>query len=43
VVVLHHGELIAEGPPTEVMRNPKVVQAYLGKRYAAQAEGATHG
>lgn len=43
VVVLHHGELIAEGIPGEVMRNPKVVQAYLGKRYAAKAAGAAHG
>jgi branched-chain amino acid transport system ATP-binding protein len=43
VVVLHHGELIAEGIPGEVMRNPKVVQAYLGKRYAAAAAGAAHG
>ncbi len=44
VVVLHHGELISTGTPPEVMRDPKVVQAYLGKRYAAQVEaGASHG
>jgi branched-chain amino acid transport system ATP-binding protein len=30
VVVLHHGEKIAEGPPDAVAASPAVVQAYLG-------------
>ena len=34
IVVLHHGELIAAGPQQEVIRNPRVIQAYLGRRYA---------
>jgi branched-chain amino acid transport system permease protein len=30
VVVLNHGQVIAEGRPREVIRQPEVVAAYLG-------------
>ncbi|MGB7478924.1 MAG: ABC transporter ATP-binding protein [Burkholderiaceae bacterium] len=32
LLVLHHGEMIAEGTPDAVLSNPAVVQAYLGKK-----------
>ncbi len=34
ILVLHHGEQIAEGEPDAVLADPRVVEAYLGKRRA---------
>jgi branched-chain amino acid transport system ATP-binding protein len=39
VLVLHHGQLIAEGSPTEIIRNSKVVEAYLGQKFAERFGG----
>jgi ABC-type branched-subunit amino acid transport system ATPase component len=38
IVVLDHGEKIAEGPPREIADNPFVIEAYMGGRRRAQAE-----
>ena len=37
LVVLDHGAVLVEGAPEEVTRDPRVIEAYLGKKWSAYA------
>ncbi len=33
IIVIHHGQKIASGVPEEIVRNPEVINAYLGEKF----------
>jgi ABC-type branched-subunit amino acid transport system ATPase component len=37
LIVMHHGEVIANGTPGEVVKQAKVVEVYLGRRAGVSA------
>ena len=39
VIVLHMGQHLAEGTPDEVLQDRRVIEAYLGEKYAARRHG----
>ena len=41
IVVLHHGTLLHEGAPEEVLNDPRVVEAYLGSKFARNWQNRT--
>ena len=42
VLVLHHGELLAEEAPEEIVNDDQVIEAYLGAKFVARFKAGAH-
>ena len=40
ILVIHHGQEIAQGPPSKVLRDPRVIEVYLGSLRPMGSEAA---
>ena len=40
ILVIHHGQEIAQGPPSKVLRDPRVIEVYLGSLRPLGSEAA---
>jgi len=41
ILVIHHGQEIAQGPPSKVLRDPRVIEVYLGSLRPMGSEAAS--
>ena len=40
VLVIHHGEMLAEGSAKEIIEDERVIEAYLGSKFAERFKGS---
>ena len=42
LIVLHHGAMLSDGPPAQVLKDAAVIKAYLGTQFGKRPEAEFH-